>query len=57
MVSAPKKSVAATGITVYLSGYIRIQADNMSHARKLLEGNPMFEAGGTVEIRELPRIG
>jgi len=44
-----------TGITAHLSGYIRVQADTLEAAKKLLEGNPVFEAGGTVEIRELPR--
>ena len=39
----------------HLSGYIRVQAETLEAAKKLLEGNPVFEAGGTVEIRELPR--
>jgi hypothetical protein len=38
-----------------LSGYIRIQAESLIHAKTLLAGNPVYEAGGTVEIRELPR--
>ena len=49
------KSGAVQEITSHLTGYVRVQAENMHHARKLLEGNPLFEAGGTVEIRELPR--
>ncbi len=49
------KSPAARGITQHLSGYIQIQAESLSHARELLIGNPVFEAGGTVEIRELPK--
>jgi hypothetical protein len=32
-----------------------VQADSIDDARRFLEGNPVFEAGGTVEIRELPR--
>jgi hypothetical protein len=40
-----------------LSGYIRISAGDLDEARGLLAGNPVFEAGGTVEIRELPRTG
>jgi len=51
------KSGAAADITAHLSGYIRVQANSLEDARKLLEGNPVFEAGGTVEIRELPRTG
>lgn len=42
-------------ITAHLSGYIRVQAESLEAAKALLDGNPTFEAGGTVEIRELPR--
>jgi len=27
----------------------------LAHAKVFLAGNPIYEAGGTVEIRELPR--
>jgi len=36
-----------------LTGYIKIQAESLEEARATLEGNPTFEAGGTVEIRAL----
>ena len=49
------KSTAVPGITPHLSGYIRVQAKSLSHARELVIGNPVFEAGGTVEIRALPK--
>jgi len=49
------KSGPAREIASHLSGYIRIQAESLEHAKKLLEGNPVLESGGTVEIRELPR--
>lgn len=42
-------------ITAHLTGYIRVRAHNLDDARRFLVGNPVFEAGGTVEIRELPR--
>jgi hypothetical protein len=42
-------------LTAHLAGYIRVNADNLDHAKSLLVGNPHFEAGGTVEIRALPR--
>jgi hypothetical protein len=42
-------------ITPQLSGYIRLQAESLNQARELVQGNPVFEAGGTVEIRELPK--
>ena len=38
-----------------LTGYIRVEADSLEAAQVFLIGNPVFEAGGTVEIRELPR--
>jgi hypothetical protein len=42
-------------MTAHLCGFIRVNADSLDQARSLLVGNPLFEAGGTVEIRELPR--
>ncbi|HEY1545294.1 MAG TPA: hypothetical protein VGG01_23080 [Xanthobacteraceae bacterium] len=41
-------------ITAHLVGYIRVSASSIEQAQSLLAGNPHFEAGGTVEIRELP---
>ena len=49
------KMPGSARITSHLSGYIRVRAETLEGAKKLLEGNPVFEAGGTVEIRELPR--
>ena len=40
---------------VPIIGFIRVSASRLEDARPLLVGNPVFEAGGTVEIRELPR--
>ena len=54
-VCVSKSPAPASDITRHLSGYIRVQAESLSHARDLVIGNPIFEAGGTVEIRELPR--
>jgi hypothetical protein len=54
-VCVSKSTSPAPDITQHLSGYIRVQAESLSHARDLVIGNPIFEAGGTVEIRELPR--
>jgi hypothetical protein len=41
-------------IAAHLGGYIKVQAESLEEARKFLEGNPVYEHGGTVEIRELP---
>jgi len=37
-----------------LSGFIRVRAVSLEAAKQFLEGNPAYEAGATVEIRELP---
>lgn len=41
------------GLSKTIVGYIKIEAQNLLKAKSLLLGNPAFEAGGTVEIREL----
>lgn len=38
----------------HLAGYIRVEADSLAAAAAFLAGNPVYLAGGTVEIRELP---
>jgi hypothetical protein len=50
-----RKSGELLSVTAHLTGYIRVNADSFDQAKSLLIGNPTFEAGGTVEIRELPR--
>ena len=49
------RDVDAPAITAHINGFIRVEARDIDHARDLLAGNPVYEAGGTVEIRELPR--
>ena len=51
------KSSPPAAITGHISGYIRVSADSLESARNLVVGNPVYEAGGTVEIREVPRTG
>jgi hypothetical protein len=36
-----------------LVGYLIVAAEDLDQVVALLEGNPVYEAGGTVEIREL----
>lgn len=38
-----------------INGFIRVRAEDLAHVKVFLAGNPIYEAGGTVEIRELPR--
>lgn len=44
-----------TPATAHLTGYIRITAKDFTDAQSLLDGNPVYDAGGSVEIRELPQ--
>jgi len=50
-----RKDGAIRQVTAHLTGFIRVEAAGLDEVRCLLEGNPVYEAGGTVEIRELPR--
>ena len=50
-----RKIGEAAPLTVQLTSYVRVSANNLDHAKSMLVGNPHFEAGGTVEIRELLR--
>ncbi len=50
-----RKAGAPPPITEHLAGYILVTAATIDNAKSLLAGNPHFEAGGTVEIRGLPR--
>lgn len=49
-----RKDGAAHAITPHLGGCIKVRAASLDEARGFLAGNPVFELGGTVEIRELP---
>jgi hypothetical protein len=46
---------AAASLTAHLTGYFRVVADSLDDAKSMLAGNPLYEAGGTVEICELSR--
>lgn len=50
-----RKSGAAGPLARHIGGYIRVTAETLEAAKAYLDGNPVWEAGGTVEIRELPR--
>ncbi|HPH69427.1 MAG TPA: hypothetical protein PLF40_26935 [Kofleriaceae bacterium] len=49
-----RKAGAAAALTPVV-GFLRVRAENLAAAQQLLSGNPAFEAGATVEIRELLR--
>jgi hypothetical protein len=50
-----RRSGQVPEISKRIVGFIRIEARDLDQVRELLIGNPVFEAGGTVEVRELPR--
>ncbi|HLZ76489.1 hypothetical protein [Phenylobacterium sp.] len=50
-----KKDGPAPPISSHIVGYLRIEVDDMAAAQGLLAGNPVFEAGGVIEVRELPK--
>ena len=48
-----RKAGAPGAPTDHLVGYLIIRAPDVETAEKLLEGNPVHRAGGTIELREL----
>ncbi|MEO0816264.1 MAG: hypothetical protein AAFX86_03055 [Pseudomonadota bacterium] len=50
-----RNSGPPASITEHIVGYLKIEAETIEQAGSMLAGNPVFEAGGTVEIRELPK--
>ena len=49
-----RKAGAVPAPTAHITGFIRVTAEDLEHAKALLKGNPVYESGGTVEIRDLP---
>jgi hypothetical protein len=50
-----RRDGAPRELTPRIAGFIRVRAQSLDDARRFLDGNPVYETGGTVEIRELPR--
>lgn len=51
------RNVGTPAAAAGLTGFIRVAAEDWAGAEAFLEGNPVYAAGGTVEIRALPRDG
>ena len=49
-----RKDAAPGPLASWIDGYVRIQAPSLAAAKALVVGNPVYECGGTVEVRELP---
>src|SRR4051794_467390 len=54
-ISVSKAGGAVNNNARPLVGHIRVRPESLAGAQSLLAGNPVFEGGGTVEIRELTR--
>ncbi|MEM0985021.1 MAG: hypothetical protein AAGJ32_02130 [Pseudomonadota bacterium] len=50
-----RQSAAPAPLSDHLSGFLRLSAETLEDAQSFLAGNPVYEAGGTIEIRELPK--
>ena len=50
-----RKAGESAPLSAHIVGFIRVAALDIENAKLLLAGHPTYEAGGTVEIRELPR--
>jgi hypothetical protein len=50
-----RKNESSKPASSSLGGYVRVRAASLESAQQFLAGNPVYEAGGTVEIRELTR--
>ena len=50
-----RKSGEVPAIAEHLGGYIKIEVADLEAAKQWLAGNPVYERGGIVEIRDLPR--
>ena len=48
-----KKGLTAVRVNGGISGFLRVRASGLEEASRFLDGNPVFEAGGTVEVRAL----
>ena len=49
-----RRDAAPAPMTCGIVGFIRIEARDIAEAKTLLVGNPVYEDGGTVEVRTLP---
>jgi hypothetical protein len=51
--SSHRKGREPHSISGHLVGYLMVSADDLAAASIFLAGNPVYEAGGTVQIRQL----
>lgn len=49
-----RRAAPAGPLSDRLTGFLRISAESLEDAASCLAGNPVYDTGGTVEIRLLP---
>lgn len=42
-----------TEIKEFISGYVVVKAETIDEAVEMAQGNPIFEVGGNIEVREI----
>lgn len=50
-----RKAGPPAEVSSHLVGYLKVKAQSLEAVQELLHGNPVYEAGGTIEVRHLPR--
>jgi hypothetical protein len=50
-----RKGAPTDSVSLDVTGFLRVRATSIDDAARFLVGNPHYEAGGGVEIRELPQ--
>jgi hypothetical protein len=50
-----KKGQTPSATVSQIGGFIRVRAESLEAAKTFLRDNPVYEGGGTVEVRELPK--
>ena len=50
-----RRNALPASISDQIVGFLRIEAEDMAEVEALLADNPVYEAGGTVEVRTLPK--
>lgn len=50
-----RRTGVAGPLSAQLTGYLKVEAENIEAARAFLHGNPAYQAGATIEIRALAR--
>jgi len=50
-----KRGCPASPARTNPTGFIRVRAQSLEAAKAFVVGNPVYDGGGTIDVRELPR--